>query len=61
MVKSSFNKAEWIILVNNPNDQNYTIKDSEVISRMKGMLIHNVNMKAEDKFPAVNDFHVLPG
>ena len=61
MVKSSFNKAEWIILVNNPNDQNYTIKDSEGILRMKGMLINNVYMKAEDKFPAVKDFNALLG
>ena len=53
--------AELIICVNDPYDQQQTIKDSERLLRDKNAPISNVYMKWVDKFPAMKDFHLLLG
>ncbi|KAG7171952.1 hypothetical protein Hamer_G000901 [Homarus americanus] len=53
--------AEQIICVNDPYDQRWIIKDSEHMLRQKSASVSNIYMKSEDKFPAINDFHLPLG
>ena len=53
--------AERIIGVNDPYDQQHTIKDSERLLRQKNASISNFYMKSVHKFPAMKDFDLLLG
>ena len=53
--------AERVICVNDPYDQQHTIKDSVRLLRQKNAPISNVYMKSVDKFPAIKDFHLFLG
>ena len=51
--------AERIICMNDPYDQNFSIKDTERMLHQKGKPISN--MRSENKCPLIKDFHALLG
>ena len=56
---SRHKNAECIICVNDSYTQSFSIKDSERLHRQKNLLVPNIVIRTNDKFPSYRDFNSI--